>query len=404
MLHNVRLAFSPNQGRVAFEMSCEMRGPRNITYYSNLAEPETHGAPFEVLQQRLAAPLAGSKNAALRQNMSQCEEVQEDTILLMSPRGEDLGNVYHDMEAVFGLLQTADVLKRNLSDFRLLILYGNISRTSPDGFLDLVQLDGQVDGLQQGLQTNTSAGRSGMVPKMLPQLLELWSHLAQRPKGSTLRRLPASVSTADGLCFRGRVVLPIHACSGEILSRVWSSDPDVHEASALALKYAQRILQAFQLDWMPSHIPTSIPKTALILFRGKAGAQNGRQMRFLDREDLEDRLPKEANVSSKSLDFARLSFAEQIRQTRNSSILISMHGAGLTNLIFLPDHGGVVEITEWTPPYGGSSIANIYWNLAAWTRKHYYAVKGIQREPYVNFLVDDVIRGVKSLLKLQVES
>ena len=37
-------------------------------------------------------------------------------------------------------------------------------------------------------------------------------------------------------------------------------------------------------------------------------------------------------------------FIEQLNQTHNSDIFMSMHGAGLTHLLFLPDWAAVFEI------------------------------------------------------------
>ena len=40
----------------------------------------------------------------------------------------------------------------------------------------------------------------------------------------------------------------------------------------------------------------------------------------------------------------RLSFLQQLQQTHNSDVFITMHGAGLTHLLFLPDWGAVIEL------------------------------------------------------------
>ena len=40
----------------------------------------------------------------------------------------------------------------------------------------------------------------------------------------------------------------------------------------------------------------------------------------------------------------RLSFLQQLEQTHNSDVFITMHGAGLTHLLFLPDWGSVIEL------------------------------------------------------------
>lgn len=42
-----------------------------------------------------------------------------------------------------------------------------------------------------------------------------------------------------------------------------------------------------------------------------------------------------------------MSFQEQVSAMRNTTVLIGVHGAGLTNLLFLPDRAAIVEILPW---------------------------------------------------------
>ena len=42
-----------------------------------------------------------------------------------------------------------------------------------------------------------------------------------------------------------------------------------------------------------------------------------------------------------------MSFQEQVAAMRNTTVLIGVHGAGLTNLLFLPDHAAIVEVLPW---------------------------------------------------------
>jgi hypothetical protein len=66
----------------------------------------------------------------------------------------------------------------------------------------------------------------------------------------------------------------------------------------------------------------------------------------------------------------RLSFKEQISMFANCSFLISTHGAGLTNMIFMPTNSRVIEI-------GHSDITKqplCYWNLAKLLGFNYYFI------------------------------
>jgi hypothetical protein len=50
------------------------------------------------------------------------------------------------------------------------------------------------------------------------------------------------------------------------------------------------------------------------------------------------------NVNLRVVDFARLSFAEQIRQIADTDLLIGVHGNGLCHLLFLPEDAAVIEL------------------------------------------------------------
>lgn len=75
-----------------------------------------------------------------------------------------------------------------------------------------------------------------------------------------------------------------------------------------------------------------------------------RQTKFrniLNQKTLVDALTKKLGneVELKIVTYdLKTSFTEQVRQTHNSDVFISMHGAGLTHLLFLPHWGAVFEI------------------------------------------------------------
>mmetsp|Transcript_62005 Transcript_62005/g.110244 ORF Transcript_62005/g.110244 Transcript_62005/m.110244 type:complete len:311 (-) Transcript_62005:27-959(-) len=309
----------------------------------------------------------------------------------MKPRWQDLGNAYHDMEAVFGLFQTADVLNKSLDHYRVLLVFGDTTSKNSSGFLDLIQLAGQVhhDGVARLI-----GNQSGFIPKMLPQLLEFWSQLVHRQDESKFKLLPSSVSRAGGLCFTGKVVLPIHACSGEVLTRSWSSAQEVRKESPLAMRYVHRILQAFNLDDAPKLMRG--PKTVLLLVRRKTRV---RQMREEDAMELASMLQKQCGAIVDIEDFAEIPYAEQVRRSRQSHLMISTHGAGMIQCMFLADGGGLLEITPWGVPWAGKSVANIWMNLAAWTRKDYLMVHGQSRGTFLEFNKTAVLASAKKLLR-----
>lgn len=48
----------------------------------------------------------------------------------------------------------------------------------------------------------------------------------------------------------------------------------------------------------------------------------------------------------RQVDFASLSFTEQVKLIRETNILIGMHGAGLSHLLFLPKEAFVIEFFQ----------------------------------------------------------
>ena len=59
--------------------------------------------------------------------------------------------------------------------------------------------------------------------------------------------------------------------------------------------------------------------------------------------ELRRRLQDQIELRVVKYDLAT-SFVDQLRSTHNSDIFMSMHGAGLTHLLFLPDWAAVFEI------------------------------------------------------------
>jgi protein O-GlcNAc transferase len=60
-------------------------------------------------------------------------------------------------------------------------------------------------------------------------------------------------------------------------------------------------------------------------------------------KDLKQKLGSEIELKIVAYDI-KTSFIDQIKQTYNSEIFMSMHGAGLTHLLFLPNWAAVFEI------------------------------------------------------------
>mmetsp|Transcript_46424 Transcript_46424/g.85016 ORF Transcript_46424/g.85016 Transcript_46424/m.85016 type:complete len:484 (-) Transcript_46424:47-1498(-) len=302
--------------------------------------------------------------------------VAEDTILFLSPREEVFGNVYHNLEAVFAVLQTADVLMRPVSDFRILFMYPGEAK---GGFATLLQLSAQIS-------ENVENPHPPL--KFIPQLLEVFNGLV-RGKGKTFRPLPSSLPRAGKLCFQQLLVLPMRECAGSILTATWQSGFGMHRANAMANRYGRLIAEGY--DCRPRS-----GKIIQLMMRQHSG--HGRRAQASAVDELLGRLPKELDAEVNSQGFSELPMSEQICHARRARLMIGIHGAGLSFIMYMPEQSGLVEITPYPVGILPFSVANIFYNLAEWTNHKYRHVLSVETGDYATFDVSTVIDAAKELL------
>jgi capsular polysaccharide biosynthesis protein len=63
----------------------------------------------------------------------------------------------------------------------------------------------------------------------------------------------------------------------------------------------------------------------------------------------------------------QLSFAEQVRTTSEAGFIVSNHGAGLTNMLFMQEGSSVLELRHKT-----DRVNNCYFTLSSALRLHYF--------------------------------
>ncbi|OBT50654.1 hypothetical protein VE04_08693, partial [Pseudogymnoascus sp. 24MN13] len=155
---------------------------------------------------------------------------------------------------------------------------------------------------------------------------DLWSLFASRPTVRA-RNMTTALTTSEN------IIIPLPGASNP----AWQGDWDVHncDRSPLLTTFAQRILAFYDLAAAPAPHPEIV-------------------LTFIDRRSTRRLFGHDARLAAlrahiphlkvQNIDFAELSFAEQIKVVRGTDILVGVHGAGLTHAMFLPESAVVVEI------------------------------------------------------------
>ena len=79
--------------------------------------------------------------------------------------------------------------------------------------------------------------------------------------------------------------------------------------------------------------------------------------------DLEQAIQR-AGGDVRVVDFARLTFAEQLREVREADLLVGIHGAGLSHVMFMSDGATLVEL--------GTNSLGMFSGFATWRRNVKY--------------------------------
>lgn len=272
----------------------------------------------------------------------------QDTILVPMPRRQYFSNLFHTMEEVFAIYETATVLQKDISDMLYFFLWDS---------------GAAIEMSKRGIK------RLGNLPAALlrPQVLELWGRLLGPSPA-----VSAEASRMTGLrtCFR-RLVIPMRACRGSVVTATWLRHASCTHGNKLAQAVAGRIVRAFGHPLQPA-----APASVVLMIDRAQGARTLWNMRQAEEavRKLAKRLPSGPEVQTR--DLAAMSFAEQVAWMRRTRVLVGAHGAGLTHVMLLPPNSSLVEITAHVPPAGVRDVANIFYNLARWTGRRYAAVHG----------------------------
>jgi protein O-GlcNAc transferase len=129
------------------------------------------------------------------------------------------------------------------------------------------------------------------------------------------------------------IIVPLPGGSNPL----WQGDWDIHacERSELLRTFTNRVLDLYQID-------ASVPHSGdlVLIYIDRKGSR--RLVDYVsDFEELKATIP---HVKVQIIDFAAISFEEQLQIIRETDVLVGVHGAGLTHGMFLREGSVIVEI------------------------------------------------------------
>ena len=182
----------------------------------------------------------------------------------------------------------------------------------------------------------------GDVTLLLPHGFERLEFVTSSLKLFRLRRI--EYVGADEVCVCERLLLPTHTA------------PSGHYNELLMRELRDFLLEGFGA---PLRQPDARTDARIYISRGRA------PKRKLTNEAEVARVVEEFGF--RVVYFEEHPFEEQVRLAASARYLVSNHGAGLTNILFMPEGGGVLELRR-----EGERERNWFFNLASAVGVRYY--------------------------------
>jgi protein O-GlcNAc transferase len=225
--------------------------------------------------------------------------------------------------------------------------------------MELISLSWTLDALQITIDNATRvpylspAAASSTQVIFLDQhedgpFVEMWKLFAKMP----IRRfheLNSSEPATD-------LIIPLSGGSNTLWQADWV-ELDCRE-SALVKSFVSRVLQLYQ-------VPTPLRKNKEVV--AKFIRRTNTRKLINETELVESARKTVPHLNIEIVDFATISFAEQLKIVRETDLLIGVHGAGLTHTMFLPPGSAVVEILPGKFAHKG------FRNLAQMLGHRYYS-------------------------------
>ena len=265
---------------------------------------------------------------------------------ILIKREEKVTNVWHSLMEISALFMTLDVLRMTSDPATGLAFFSteDIENTQ------VIVLDDHPDG----------------------PFYNLWSLFAKQPM------IRMSGKSVDILPDLGNIIIPLPGGSNPL----WQGDWKLHSCdhSELWHTFSQRVLDFYEIE-----SEQRLDDAPLVL----TFIDRKEKRRLIDKELYIEKLKtKFPSVEIQLVDFAPLSFAEQLKIARRTDILVGVHGAGLTHELFLQPGSTVVEIIPRTLKHKG------FRNLAKLLGHHYFSSHAEERPAgagKVDWQEDDVV-------------
>ncbi|MCJ1295141.1 hypothetical protein MMC34_006702 [Xylographa carneopallida] len=221
---------------------------------------------------------------------------------ILVKREEKVTNLWHSLMEISALSMTLDVLRATQDQAT-----GMAFLTAEDVHqTQVVILDSHPDG----------------------PYYDLWTLFASKPV-IRIDQLPTT-EVVDV----NTLIVPLPGASNPLWQGDWKSHSCDH--SELLRVFSERVLKFYSVDMEPTNLDSPLVLTFI----------DRKEKRRLINKDLyiENLRAKFPAIDIQMVDFAALSFVEQIRIARRTDILVGVHGAGLTHELFQRPGSAVVEV------------------------------------------------------------
>ncbi|KAJ5721165.1 uncharacterized protein N7483_009099 [Penicillium malachiteum] len=154
------------------------------------------------------------------------------------------------------------------------------------------------------------------------------------------------------------IIVPLPGGSNTLWQGDWEINPC--EGSTNLNTFANLVLDLYGIEKI---LPRQNDKIIFTFINRVSGR------RLVDMEEYLDQLSKMfPQVKIQSIDFAAISYKDQLQIIQNTDIFAGIHGAGLTHGIFLPPGSAMVEILPYNLNHKG------FRNLAALRGHEYFSI------------------------------